>query len=118
MGFELTSQVAVTANDLETIKARNNPTADYFYRNSLAWCEYWTRTFPVDQGFHPWDSAAIAWLLNKDWFTYEERGAAIQRDPDRFECDITFPDAKHTYCTGFTDGGAQAFVDAVVANVY
>ncbi len=118
MGFELTSQVCITRQDLETIRANKQPTAQYFYDNSIAWHDYWTQTFPVDDGFHPWDSAAIAWLLNKDWFAHEQRGQRISIDPPRWECDMSFPGATLTYCTGFTDGGREAFVAQIISEVY
>ena len=118
MGFELTSQVEVTEVDLETIKQQNNPTAGYFYDNSMAWLNYWTQTFSDDAGFHPWDSAAIAWLLNPDWFAQELRGHKISNDPKQLNCSTTYPGPKHTYCHGFTPGGAQAFVQSVISEVY
>lgn len=118
MGFELTSQVCVTEADLQGIRDHGNATADYFYQNSLAWCRYWTKTFPVDAGFHPWDSAAIAWLLNPDWFVHEQRGANLQYEPKRLECDPAFNGPTHTYCTGFSPGGSAAFVQSVIDHVY
>ena len=118
MGFELTSGVCITRQDLETIRVNEQPTAQYFYDNSIAWCDYWTKTFPVDEGFHPWDSAAIAWLLNKDWFAYEERAQRITVDPPRWECDVNFPGSTVTYCTGFTPGGREAFVRRIISEVY
>jgi inosine-uridine nucleoside N-ribohydrolase len=118
MGFELTSQVSVTRADLATIRARGDDTARYFYENSVAWCDHWTKTFPQDPGFHPWDSAAIAWLTHRDWFQQQARGCRITRDPPLFECDPTFPGTKHTYCTGFADGAKQAFVAQVVSEIW
>lgn len=118
MGFELTSQVCITHADLETIRQNPSPTAQYFYDNSLAWCDYWTRTFPVDDGFHPWDSATIAWLLDRSMFQYESRGHQITRTPNRLDCDPGFSGPHHTYCTGFVTDGAQRFVKAVVEQVY
>lgn len=118
MGFELTSQVCVTEADLEGIRAHGDPTAEYFYDNSLAWCRHWTKTFPIDAGFHPWDSAAIAWLLNPNWFTYESRGHQVQYEPKRLECDASFPGPTHTYCTGFAPDGSRAFVQSVIEHVY
>ncbi|NKC00814.1 MAG: hypothetical protein GKR90_20280 [Pseudomonadales bacterium] len=118
MGFELTSQVCITHADLETIKQNPSSTAQYFYDNSLAWCDYWTRTFPVDDGFHPWDSATIAWLLDRSMFDYESRGHLITRNPDRLDCDPNFSGPHHTYCTGFVTDGANRFVKTVVEQVY
>ena len=118
MGFELTSQVCVTSADLETIRTHESPTASYFYENSQAWCEYWTNTFPVDDGFHPWDSATIAWVLDRSIFKMETRGHQINRDPKRLECDASFNGPVHTYCTGFEPGGKEAFIQTVIEQVY
>ena len=124
MGFELTSQVVVTKEDLETIAQRKNSTAQYFYDNSIAWAEHWTKTFPGDAGFHPWDSAAIAWLLNPSWFTHDKRKHRIIQQPPRLECsaEVTFNAAKnspqHIYCYGFQANGANAFINSVVSEVW
>jgi pyrimidine-specific ribonucleoside hydrolase len=120
-GFELTSQVCVTLDDLETIKLRNTASSDYFFKNSTAWCRYWTDTFPADTGFHPWDSATIAWLRHPEYFKHEQRGWRINDpDPERamLECDVGYSGAQVTYCTGFASGGAAAFVKDVVQTVY
>ena len=89
---------------------------------------YWTRTFPADTGFHPWDSAAIAWLLNPELFVAEPRGWQIRSnevDPDLLdeavpwlECGTEFSTAPVTYLTGFQPGAKSAFVHGVVGNVY
>jgi inosine-uridine nucleoside N-ribohydrolase len=120
-GFELTSQVCITAQDLEVIAARNNPVATYFHRNSLAWCNWWTDQFPNDAGFHPWDSAAIALLKHPEYFVMEERGWAITarpKGPAWLECDPALPGPRIHYCTGFMANGKQRFVADVVGSVY
>ena len=143
-GFELTSQVTVTERDLEAIRGVGSETADYFHRNSLAWCRYWTDTFPADDGFHPWDSAAISWLRHPEYFVTEPRGWRIReaeagdatgvtarprtestqpdgraRKPDwRLETDPSWSGNQVTYCTGFTEDGKAAFVRDVVTTVY
>jgi len=118
MGFELTSQVVVTRDDLEVIRNRDSPTAQYFYDNSLAWCDYWTKQFPTDAGFHPWDSAAIAWILDRELFTTEKRGHRISDDPPRLDCHRAYSGRKHLYCHGFRPGGARSFVNRVICEVY
>jgi inosine-uridine nucleoside N-ribohydrolase len=121
-GFELTSQVAVTEADLETIAASASPTAAYFHENSLAWCRHWTKTFPVDSGFHPWDSAAISWLKHPAYFATEERGWQIRENLEDsvhwLETDADFPGPRVTFCTGFNADGARRFVEDVVTSVY
>ena len=121
-GFELTSQVAVTEADLETIAASASPTAAYFHQNSLAWCRHWTKTFPVDAGFHPWDSAAISWLKHPQYFATEERGWRISENAEDsvywLETADEFPGPRVTFCTGFNADGARRFVEDVVTSVY
>ncbi len=120
-GFELTSQVCVTLKDLETIAARNTPVASYFHRNSTAWCNWWTGTFPGDAGFHPWDSAAIALLKHPEYFAMEERGwqiTARPKGPAWLECGATLAGARIQYCTGFNGTGKEQFVADVVHSVY
>jgi inosine-uridine nucleoside N-ribohydrolase len=121
-GFELTSQVCVTEQDLESIARSPSPTARYFYDNSLAWCRHWTRQFPADSGFHPWDSAAISWLKHPDYFVTEQRGWRIRDNAEDqvpwLETDPDFKGHSVTYCTGFSEDGARRFVEDVVTSVY
>jgi len=121
-GFELTSQVAITEQDLQTIARSDSTTARYFYDNSLAWCRHWTSEFPGDGGFHPWDSAAISWLKHPDYFVGESRGWRISRlgedDVDWLETDVDFASNRITYLTGFSDDGARRFVEDIVTSVY
>ncbi len=121
MGFELTSQVVVTESDLQAIHQVGTETAEYFYRNSLNWCRWWTREFPADAGFHPWDSATIAWLQHPEYFRHQQRGWRI-RESDRntqwLECDPKYSGGTVTYCTGFAGDGAHNFVQDLVGAVY
>jgi non-specific riboncleoside hydrolase len=121
-GFELTSQVVITDADLATIDARGTATASYLYRNSLAWFQHWTREFPTERGFHPWDSAAIAWLTHPELFVTEQRRVRIVpphgKQPALLECDATGSGRTTTYCTAFVSGGAETFVAEIVGNVY
>ena len=118
MGFELTSQVSITKEDLDIIARRGSSTSAYFHENSLAWLDYWTNTFKEDKGFHPWDSATIAWLINPELFLYDQRGHRISSDPPRLECDKKFAGPKHTFCHGFSGIGARSFVETIIAEVY
>ena len=119
-GFELTSQVTITEADLETIRDRDDPVADYFYRNSLDWCRYWIGEFD-EPGFHPWDSAAISWLTRPELFTHERRGWRIVAHPKSrwwLECDPALSGDGVTYLTGFAPEGKREFVTDVVSTVY
>jgi pyrimidine-specific ribonucleoside hydrolase len=117
-GFELTSQVVVTEMDLGTIAARGTDTAAYFHRNSLDWCRHCSRTFPTEAGFHPWDSAAIAWCVHPRWFVAEDRSWQISAEPPRLECPANAEGKPVTYLTGFAPGGKAAFVESIVNAVY
>jgi pyrimidine-specific ribonucleoside hydrolase len=121
-GFELTSQVTITDADLRVIRERGTDTARYLYDNSLAWFEYWTETFPTERGFHPWDSAAVAWLTHPQLFAAESRHARVLpgegKRPAWLECGHGGDGPLVTYCTGFAPGGAATFVAEIVGNVY
>ncbi len=122
-GFELTSVVEVSEADLSAIKARNNPTADYFYTNSLDWVRHWTESFPTDKGFHPWDSAAISYLLHPEYFAAEQRFARIDQLDDKpaLSCSSSqnaATDTPVTYLSGFVGDGKTNFVRDVVSTVY
>ena len=126
-GFELTSQVVITEQDLASIRARQTPLANYFYENSIDWVRHWTTTFEADDGFHPWDSAAINYLLHPENFVAEQRVAGIgQLDgaptldchPTQESVDLKAGTSMVTYLTGFTPGGKARFVADVVNNLY
>jgi inosine-uridine nucleoside N-ribohydrolase len=120
-GFELTSQVCVTRDDLQEIAARGTDAAKYFHRNSLAWCQYWTDTFPADAGFHPWDSATIAWLRHPEYFSGEPRDWEIlqnEKGKPLLVCKPGSANPRVNYLHGFASGGKEAFVADVVTTVY
>ncbi len=119
-GFELTSQVCVTEEDLKAILARGSDTAKYFYENSLAWCRHWTGQFAADDGFHPWDSATISYLKHPEYFTTEQRGWQITEQdtgPPHLATGPGLP-GKTIYCTGFSANGKRGFVLDVVESVH
>jgi len=122
-GFELTSQVEITEQDLQNIRNRSNPTAEYFYKNSLDWVRHWTSTFAQDNGFHPWDSAAISYLLHPEYYISEQRRARIDELDSKpaLSCSKTADESwgtPVTYLSGFAAGGKAKFVHDVVTTVY
>ena len=130
-GFELSSTVAMTARHLERISAAGTPLARHLAELSRPWLDYWTRTFPADQGFHPWDSAAICWLRAPELIESEVRGWRIHPtdqvprggNPDESAAQVDWLETgrnlpgsgKVVFCTGFVPGGAERFLDNVVA---
>ncbi len=138
-GFELTSQVCITARDLEQIKSHGSATADYLYNNSLDWFRHWTHTFPSEPGFHPWDSATISWLREPQLFESDQRGWRIcsateepgSENPDNspsrnfhLECSSEFGGPQLTYVSGFNampdsrEDTKQRFIDEICRLVY
>ena len=120
-GFELTSQVALGAAQLEALPA--SPIREHFLARTGPWLEHWQRTFPGDAGFHPWDSAAIDWLLHPERYVCEDRGWRIGVSPDDpdvrwLETSPHLDGGPVTFLTGFVDGGAAALVDDIVQGPY
>ncbi|MDZ7685382.1 MAG: nucleoside hydrolase [Gammaproteobacteria bacterium] len=117
-GFELTSQVAISEQDLAAIGRRDSPLAAYLYSRSVDWMKQWRSRFPDDIGFHPWDSATVAWLRRPGWFEVESRGWQITEiEPGRYwlETDPAFDGPRIIYCTGFAPGCARQFTEEIVA---
>lgn len=120
-GFELTSQVSLGAPDLERL--RPSPIREHFLPRTRPWLDYWLRTFPGESGFHPWDSAAIDWLLQPERYVPETRGWRFVESPDSadttwLETGPDLPDRTKTFLTGFAEGGAHAFLDDIVNGVH
>ena len=120
-GFELTSQVTLGATHLEALPA--SPLREHFLERTRPWLAYWQDTFPGDGGFHPWDSAAIDWLLHPERYVHEDRGWRISVSPDDADSHWleTSPDLSGnpvTFLTGFEDDGAAALVDDIIQSTY
>jgi pyrimidine-specific ribonucleoside hydrolase len=124
-GFELTSQVVLTRAQIESLRGRS-AVAALIVEGCLPWLEWWTGVFPRDGGFHPWDSAALAYLQHPDHFTRELRGWRIRPSPDGapgapgtpwLELGADLPGKRSSYCPGFAVGGADAFVREILAGV-
>ena len=120
-GFELTSQVALGAAHLEALPA--SPLREHFLARTRPWLAHWQRAFPGDDGFHPWDSAAVDWLLHPERYVGEDRGWRIGVSPD--DPDVRWLETSPhlgggpvTFLTGFADGGAAALVDDIIAATY
>lgn len=120
-GFELTSQVVLTREHIESLRGRS-PVADSIVEGALPWLEWWTGVFPKDAGFHPWDSAALAYLTHPELFASEPRGWRIRRSPNAaatpwLELGADLAGKRSTYCPGFAPGGAKAFVHAILGGI-
>ena len=120
-GFELTSQASLGARDLERV--RPSAIREHFLARTRPWLDYWLRSFPGESGFHPWDSAAIDWLLHPERYVAETRGWRFVESPDSadttwLETGPDLPDRTKTFLTRFTEGGGRAFLDDIVDGVH
>ena len=117
-GFELTSQVTLTAQDLRPLM-QQGPIGLHCYQRSQDWLNFWLDRFPEDDGIHPWDSAAIAWLSHPEWFIAEQRGWRLRQEGNvpQLETDPRFEGERVTYLTGFAGNGAIAFLESIVSNI-
>ena len=119
-GFELTSQVSLGPSDLEQLPA--SPLREHFLERTQPWLDHWRRTFPGETGFHPWDSAAIDWLLHPERYRSEARGWRLGPAPDDadtgwLETAPDLPGEPKTFLTGFARGGAAALLGDIVAGI-
>jgi pyrimidine-specific ribonucleoside hydrolase len=124
-GFELTSQVVLTREQITSLGGRSQ-VADYLVEGALPWLDWWQGVFPSDAGFHPWDSAALAYLTHPALFVAEPRGWRIRPSPDGapgtpgtpwLELGADLPGKRATYCAGFAPDGAEAFIRETLAGV-
>ena len=120
-GFELTSQVALGASHCEALPA--SPLREYILERTRPWLAYWQHRFPGDDGFHPWDSAAIDWLLHPERYVGEVRGWRISVSPDDpdsrwLETGAHLGGNPVTFLAGFVHDGQVALVDDIVRSIY
>lgn len=125
--FELTSTVVVTAQDLETIRGHRTAAARHLHEQSQRWLDFWVERFPGDAGFHPWDSAAIAYLTHPELLICERRGYRI-RTPTaetgsadgpapRLELAPELP-GDIRFCHSFAPGRGADFVRRIIDHVH
>jgi len=134
-GFELSSQALITHVDLKKIKKKGSASSKYLFEKSQQWLEFWHKNFPHENGFHPWDSAAIAYLNDPGSLKCEKRGYRFRMVKDEarkvgtakrkrpgqqpwYELGVDFKTKKHTYCPTFGSGGKEGFLRNIVDGIY
>jgi len=134
--FELSVQAVITKNHLKKIKSHDTEAARYLFDKAQAWVNHWIKAFPNENGFHPWDSAAIAFLTTPELLSCKNRGfrSRMVSDPAHgignsntglihvqqpwLELDENFEGKQILYCDGFQSGKKEEFVKRIVNYVY
>ena len=78
--WELSSQVWITADDLEQMKA-GPPAAQWLYTSARDWLGLWMDKFGVD-GFNPFDTLAVAILTSPELLACDTLPVIIETLPD------------------------------------
>lgn len=78
--FEISRKVWVREPYLQRL-AQSESRASQLVEPAGVWLNFWTDTFAVD-GFNPFDTLAIAWLVRRDLITCDRRIATIEVLPD------------------------------------
>jgi len=78
--WELSSQVWITADDLQQMKA-GPPAAQWLYASAMDWLGLWRDQFGVD-GFNPFDTLAVAILTSPELLACETLSVRIETLPD------------------------------------
>jgi len=134
--FELSVQTLITPKHIAKIRSSNTKSALYLFGKAEAWISFWHKNFPTENGFHPWDSAAIAYLTQRDLLKCENRGYRLRLVSDKahgvgnkntgkkakpqpwFELDSGFTTRKLKYCFDFLPGKKEKFISNIVQNVH
>ena len=78
--FEISSKVLVTRDDADRLASGSDVLA-WFTQPMADWLQAWRDRFAVD-GFHPFDTLAVAYVTSPDWVRCEDMPAEIQQLPD------------------------------------
>jgi pyrimidine-specific ribonucleoside hydrolase len=83
--FEISSKVWLRSSFLDTLV--EHPDAALLVEPARLWLQKWVDHYAVD-GFNPFDTLAVAWLLRRELLTCETRHAEIVQGPDDRILDI------------------------------
>ena len=130
--FELSVSVTITPEMLNLIKQRDTVVSSELYSKTQNWMKHWMAVFN-DSGFHPWDSAALGWITNPEFFACDKRGyriASARMDSDQVsraaKMDELFLEfgvgdgfqGKYTYCSKFESDKKSDFTKNLINNLY
>ncbi|MFK7825405.1 MAG: nucleoside hydrolase [Oligoflexales bacterium] len=115
--FELTKKVLINRNRIVQMKSKD-PLIDYFRKSSFDFITHWKSIFRED-GFHPWDSAPVAYLKNPDWFRCEKRTMILDHKNGNEKLIAKTNNNHYTpwnFCYDFTTKGAKNSFEEDVLN--
>lgn len=81
-GWEVSSQMWLSADDLELLRCDGAPVIAWLSEMSGDWLSNWVETFKAP-GFTPFDTLAVGWLLRPDLFEGFTAPARIEHTPER-----------------------------------
>ena len=135
--FELTVQAYITPDNLRSLSQKQTPVAKYVTPKAKLWMNFWKSTFPQEPGFHPWDSAAIAYLLNDEGINCQQRGYRVRNVANKahglgknrtglmttvrpwLELDTSLPGKQLTFCYSFSSSAkASKFSSRIMSMIY
>lgn len=105
--FELTNSSFIERSELMRLGEFNNLAKHVFF-SSKPFLDFWQKTFNED-GFHPWDSATLAYLKNPSWFKCDNRLMVIEKNKNKIKLSAK-PAAERTpwkFCYRFRDKDSQ-----------
>jgi len=142
MAFSLTSSSFLPKLRIDALKPNPSSAAQFFYRSSQVWIEYWDSLFG-QTGFHPWDQNAVFYALNPAAFTCDAHAhfniipcdgepnhnapnnacaghgptqkASLNAETSQLQFDSSFQSRAVTYCSAYASAASkQAFLDALL----
>jgi inosine-uridine nucleoside N-ribohydrolase len=80
--FEVAKKISIKRDDLVMLE-KGNEESQWLSKISMPWLEFW-KTSLKSEGFHPFDSLAVGYLIWPELFTCEKIPVEIQRIPSFF----------------------------------
>ncbi|MEM9899431.1 MAG: nucleoside hydrolase, partial [Pseudomonadota bacterium] len=81
-GWEVSSQMWLSADDLESLRRDGAPVVAWLSEMSGDWLSNWVEMFKA-LGFTPFDTLAVGWLLRPDLFESFTAPARVEYTPER-----------------------------------
>lgn len=115
--FELTRVSLVQRKNLDNLPNQDQ-LVKFFKNSSINFIGHWNKLFSED-GFHPWDSAPVAYLKNPAWFKCEKRQMSLEYDHKTVKLIAKHSKDKKShwsFCHSFTSKTSQKTFEDDVLN--